>query len=80
MTFQMLTGRLPFEGDSMTALMYQIANQPHPDVVAFNPQLPYCLRGFFDKALAKDPAQRYQTGAEFGQALRDCLGVPGGPA
>jgi serine/threonine-protein kinase len=80
MTFQMLTGQLPFEGDSMTALMYQIANKPHPDIVALNPQHPRCLRGFFNKALAKDPARRFQTGTEFSQTLRDCLGTPGGPA
>ncbi len=68
--FQMLTGRLPFEGESMTQLMFAIANNPHPRIRELNPQLPAWIDAIIDKALAKDLNERYQTGAEFAEAIR----------
>jgi CHASE2 domain-containing sensor protein len=73
MAFEMLTGHLPFQGESMTTLMYQIANEPHPDIRTMQTDLPPCLRAVMDRALAKKPDQRYQTGEEFSLALRKCL-------
>ena len=73
MTFELLTGQLPFQGDSITTLMYQIANEPHPEIKTLRADLPPCVRAFMDRALAKDPEERYQTGDEFSQALRKCL-------
>jgi len=73
MTFELLTGELPFQGDSMATLMYQIANEPHPRIKIAHPELPACLDAFMDRALAKMPDQRYQSGDEFSQALRKCL-------
>jgi len=73
MTFELLTGKLPFDGDTMATLMYQIANEPHPDIKTLQPKLPACLGAVMDRALAKDPDQRYQTVDEFCQALRKCL-------
>jgi serine/threonine-protein kinase len=69
--FQMLTGQLPFRADSMPALMLKIAHEPHPPIRALRPGLPAGLDEFFDRALAKDPAARFETGAAFAQALRD---------
>jgi serine/threonine-protein kinase len=71
--FELLTGRQPFEGETLAALMYQIANTPHPNPLSIRGELPGCLRAVFDKALAKNPEQRYQTGTEFADGLRDCL-------
>jgi len=73
MTFELLTGELPFDGDTMATLMYQIANEPHPDIKTLQPKLPACLGAVMDRALAKDPDQRYQSVDEFCQALRKCL-------
>jgi serine/threonine-protein kinase len=73
MTFELLTGRLPFEGDTMTTLMYQIANEPHPNIRTLLSDMPPCIRTVIDRALAKNPDQRFQTGDEFSQALRKCL-------
>lgn len=75
MLFQMVSGKLPFEGDSMAQLMFKIANESHPHVRDFNPQVPECLAAIIDKALAKDNAQRYQTGAELAADLRACMGL-----
>jgi serine/threonine-protein kinase len=69
--YQLLTGLLPFRGDSMPGLMIKIAQEPHPRICAMNPTLPPGLDEFFDRALAKDPAGRHGSGASFAQALRD---------
>jgi serine/threonine-protein kinase len=69
--FQLLTGQLPFRGDTMPGLMMKIAQEPHPRVRTVNPALPEALDAFLDRALAKDPADRYESGAAFAFALRD---------
>jgi eukaryotic-like serine/threonine-protein kinase len=69
--YQLLTGQLPFRGDSMPSLMMKIAQEPHPRICAINPSLPTGADAFFDRALAKDPADRYESGASLAQALRD---------
>jgi len=70
MLFQMLTGTLPLRGDSMAALMYQIANQAPPDVRSLRPELPEKLAEIIEKLLAKQPQHRYQTGRELAEDLR----------
>jgi serine/threonine-protein kinase len=69
--YQMLSGRLPFEGESMTQLMFAIANNEHPPIRSYNPALPEWVEPIIDKALAKDFEKRYQTGAEFAAAIRE---------
>ena len=69
--FQLLTGQLPFRADSMPGLMLRIAQEPHPRIRALNPRVPAGMDEFFDRALAKDPAQRFGSGSQFAQALRD---------
>jgi hypothetical protein len=55
----------------MPGLMLRIAQEPHARICALNPALPAGLDAFFDRALAKEPADRYDSGAAFAQALRD---------
>jgi len=74
--FQLLTSQLPFRADSMPALMLRIAREPHPRVRALRPDLPAALDEFFDRALAKDPADRFENGAAVAQALR-AINAPG---
>ena len=68
--YQLLTGHLPFRGASMTKLMFVIANEPHQSVTAVRRDLPACLNAIVDKALAKEAANRFQSGAEMAAALR----------
>jgi serine/threonine-protein kinase len=68
--YQLLTGHLPFRGASMTKLMFVIANEPHDSVTSVRPELPEWLNPIIDRALAKDPAGRFQSGAEMAAALR----------
>jgi serine/threonine-protein kinase len=71
--YQLLTGQLPFRGASMTKLMFVIANEPHQSITSVRTDLPQWLDAVVDRALAKDPAERYQTGAEMAAALRGTL-------
>jgi serine/threonine-protein kinase len=70
--FQLLTGQLPFTADSMTGLMQQIAEAPHPPLRAYRPDLPACVESIIDRALAKNPDDRFDTGAQMAAALEDC--------
>jgi len=70
MLYQLLTGRTPFSGENMAALMHQIMNAPHPDPRKFAPRLPKALVQILDKALQKDREQRYQAAAEMSRHLR----------
>jgi len=70
MLFQLLTGQLPFRGDSMAALMYQIANQAAPDARDLRPDVPPAVADILTRAMVKTPARRYQTGAELAADLQ----------
>jgi eukaryotic-like serine/threonine-protein kinase len=77
--FQLLTGQLPFTADSMTGLMQQIAEVPHPPLRAFRPDLPECVEIIVDRALAKNPDARFDSGAQMAAALNDCRSrIPSG--
>jgi serine/threonine-protein kinase len=67
--YQMLTGHLPFEGDSMITVVYKIANTDAPTLDALRPDLPLSLRRVIARALKKAPEKRYQSGEQFAQAL-----------
>jgi serine/threonine-protein kinase len=71
--YQMLTGSLPFNGDSMASLMYNIANEKHPDVRRFRMDLPPCVGTIIDKALEKDVKQRFQSGREMAIMMKACF-------
>jgi serine/threonine-protein kinase len=75
--YELLSGRLPFEGESMAQLMFKIANEPAPDILQFNARMPPALVAFLSRAMAKDAGERFQTGEEFAQALRACMGARG---
>ena len=78
--YQLLAGRLPFEGESMAQLMFKIANEPPQDIRSVNPNIPDGLLAFLERALGKDPESRFQTGEEFGGALRASIAAPAVPA
>ena len=71
--FELLTGRRPFEGDSVAAEAAAHVTGVVPPVRELNPSLPSELDAVFAKALAKDPAYRFGSAAEFVAALRHSL-------
>lgn len=72
MFFQMVTGELPFIGDSIATLLYKIANEKHPDPRMFRPDLPVCVGRVIDKSLRKEIDQRFQSGRQLVMALKKC--------
>ena len=70
MMFQLLTGRLPFQGDSLPALMHQIMNEPHPDPRTLNPKIYLPLVRILDNALAKEVDKRYPRASFMGIHLK----------
>jgi serine/threonine-protein kinase len=75
MLFQMVTGELPFKGDSMATLMYKIANEPHPAPETINIKLPRCVSLIINRAMEKDTEKRYQTGAQMAEDIDKCLAI-----
>jgi predicted Ser/Thr protein kinase len=71
--YQLLCGKLPFEGDSMAQLMFRIANETPADIRTINPAVPDAVVQFLERAMAKDADQRFQTGEEFAAALRAAM-------
>lgn len=73
--YQLCSGALPFNGETMAQLMYKIANEPPVDIRTVNPGVPACLVSVIDRALAKDKAQRFADGEEMAAALRACASL-----
>ena len=67
--FEMLTGRPPFEGGSIIDIVIKQKKERVPSICRIRPNLPADMDGFFQKALAKAPASRFQTPREFISAL-----------
>ena len=70
--YQMVCGKLPFIGNSMAQLMFRIANEPHTDILTIRPDVPPCVVAVINKALTKKVEERYQTGSEMAEAIRQC--------
>lgn len=73
--YQLLTGKLPFTGDNLATLAYQITNAKHPSVRTLRPELPSSATRIINKALQKKPAKRFASSAELAQALRKGLNL-----
>lgn len=64
----MLTGKLPFDGTAHS-ILYKHVFEPPPPVLEVRPDTPADLRAALDRALAKDPEQRFSTIEEFAAAV-----------
>lgn len=71
--FELLTGRPPFTGDNMSAMLFAIANTAHPALATLRPDLPPVIQTILDCALQKDPVHRYRRAGDLAQNLRACL-------
>jgi len=61
--YEMLAGRVPWEGDNPLAVMSQHLNAPFPAIHEFVPDVPAPVEGIVRKGLRKDPDDRYQDAA-----------------
>jgi len=71
--YQMIVGHRPFRGDSLVAVATKIANEEAPPIDKQRADVPASLRRVVDRCLAKNPEQRFQSGAEFAEALAKVL-------
>ena len=71
--YELLTGEKPFTGDSVATLVTSIVNSPHRPLQQVDAKIPAELAQVVDRALQKDPGQRYQHAREMGADLRKCL-------
>jgi serine/threonine-protein kinase len=70
--YESLTGTTPFNGEGLSALMYQITNHDPAPPSSVNPQVPVMLDYIIAKVLAKSPDARYQSAADLANDLREC--------
>jgi eukaryotic-like serine/threonine-protein kinase len=68
--YELLTGKKPFDGPDVTAIMYNVTNVHPPSPRFYNGALPLESEEIVFRALAKNPAERYQSAEEFSTALR----------
>jgi eukaryotic-like serine/threonine-protein kinase len=71
--YQLITGRLPYQGASLTDLARQQETGPPTDVHDVAPECPPALSDAIMRALTANPAARYQDGPEMERALRRAL-------
>ena len=73
--FSLLAGVVPFSrGDSLSRLFAHV-NSPVPVLTSIRPELPEAVNGVLAKAMAKNPAERYESCSAFAWALRGALGL-----
>ena len=68
--YAMVTGHSPFQGNSATTVCFKVANREPIAASAFDMSLPPQLDAVISRAMAKDPKERYQRGADFAEDLR----------
>jgi serine/threonine-protein kinase len=62
--FQLVTGRLPYEGDTPLSIILKHLNDPTPSARAYNPELPVEADQIISRLMSKDPNDRYQTAGD----------------
>ena len=70
--YQLLSGQLPFSGDSLATLMYRISHDKPVGVRKLRREIPACLARIVTRALEKNVDKRLQSGRAFVDALFDC--------
>jgi serine/threonine-protein kinase len=67
--YRLLSGELPFKADTAIAMVQKQVSEPPTPIQTFRPDLPAWCTAVLDRALAKDPADRFQTADELRGAL-----------
>jgi serine/threonine-protein kinase len=74
--YRALTGRLPFVGEVHSDLLIRIATEPVPPPTSVAPDLPPALDQFFEKALARERDERFQSAREMAEAFALLVQLP----
>ncbi|TVZ83044.1 serine/threonine-protein kinase [Aeribacillus composti] len=68
--YEMLTGRLPFDGESAVSIALKHLQSEAPSPKRWNPEIPQSVENIILKAMAKDPLHRYSSAEEMGEDIR----------
>ncbi|MGM7701122.1 Stk1 family PASTA domain-containing Ser/Thr kinase [Pseudalkalibacillus sp. Hm43] len=77
--YEMVTGRLPFSGESAVSVALKHLQEQFPEPKLLNPDIPQSLENIILKAMAKDPSQRFDSVEDFGEKLEFALQHPNEP-
>jgi hypothetical protein len=78
--YELLTGRVPFRGETTWETCYQVMSAPLPAPRSLNPSLPEPVEAMLVRALARDRNARFATGADLEAALRAAIDLQAAPA
>lgn len=73
MLFEMLTGTIPFAGQTTSEIRQKIKFDPTPQMNSIYPIIKPQLQSIVEKALAKDPMMRYQSCENFADAIKNYM-------
>ena len=68
--YQLLTAELPFHGENLSSLLYQITQVKHTPARQHNTKIPKVCDQIIDKALAKSPKDRFKTAGEMAKIIK----------
>jgi tetratricopeptide (TPR) repeat protein len=71
--YELLTYRKPFDADSMHSVLFKVMQEEPPPVHDLTPGIPPVLTQVVERAMAKDPSQRFQNASEFRSALHRAM-------
>lgn len=71
--FEMLTGKMPFKGDSAVEIALKHMKEPLPSAMEINPVIPQSVENIIIKAAAKNPKNRYRDVREMADDIKSCL-------
>ena len=75
--FEMLTGSLPFQGETAYKMLSAHVHQPVPDIRKFRPDLPKAVQAVIEQALAKNPINRFAKATQLAAALKTAMSTSG---
>lgn len=71
--FELLTAEVPFPGENFVAVAMKHLNEPVPNILELRHDVPVRLAETIERALEKDPTQRFTSMGGFASELRECL-------
>jgi serine/threonine protein kinase len=73
--FQLITGQVPFDSDSMERMILQHLKTPPPSLRQARPEIPEAVETVVHKAMAKSPDERFQSAVELARAFRQAISL-----
>jgi serine/threonine-protein kinase len=71
--YELLTGEVPYKGDNFVAVAMRHVNEPPPSVLDHRPDCPLRLDLAIQRAMAKNPEERFESMSDFCSELESCL-------